>query len=716
MRAVARGPAAASGFLSRLRRAARLPLRTLVERVRHRAGQALDRRLDRHRRTYARAMPGLRLGPLWRDGVEYALPSGTGAVVARLAQLHCAHQFDLLGSGWMPVRIEDLEADREGRWLERRTTRANLREARRLWRLVDAAYQPLDWHLDFKSGHRWPSRAHAESILPFGNPRGVDIKVPWELARCQHLPQLAVAYRTSGDVALVREFRNQVLDFAAQNPPRFGVNWACTMDVAIRAANWVLARELFRAAGAGMDETFEQELVRGVYEHARHIATHLEWNDRMRGNHYLADVCGLLFAAAALPSTRETDLWLAFAIQEILGETRAQFHEEGANFEASTAYHRLAGELVVYSVALILGLPETRVARLAQVPKQQLAPGIAYRGIGELVGRGHGALELPEWFAARVGAMAAFAADIVRTSGAAVQIGDNDSGRLFKLPGSYQLKTAKELRRLFANLERWLPTADGAVWPDEDALDFSELIDAIGALQGGGSGLPAAVARALAGSRRLRKAAQSVRPPPIIGDEPAFKRALADIHALAPSHRQRYVFALPSPGVPRTFAYARFGLYGWRADRWRAWLRCGSVGQGSLGGHAHNDGLGLELEIDGAAVACDPGTYVYTPFPEQRDFYRSAAAHFVPRIAAREPAPFGPGLFALGETPGLACLFFSSAGFVGVHEGFGRQVMRIVCIGRDEITVEDGSWGEPLERCLLPSPVAISPKYGALLR
>ena len=46
--------------------------------------------------------------------------------------------------------------------------------------------------------------------------------------------------------------------------------------------------------------------------HAVHIAANLEWTPEHRGNHYLSDIAGLIFAGAYLPSTEETDVWLAF--------------------------------------------------------------------------------------------------------------------------------------------------------------------------------------------------------------------------------------------------------------------------------------------------------------------------------------------------------------------------------------------------------------------
>ena len=75
---------------------------------------------------------------------------------------------------------------------------------------------------------------------------GADIKLPWELARCQHWPLLGQAYRLTGDDRFAAEIARELRDFMEANPIGIGVNWTCTMDVALRAANWAIALELIR--------------------------------------------------------------------------------------------------------------------------------------------------------------------------------------------------------------------------------------------------------------------------------------------------------------------------------------------------------------------------------------------------------------------------------------------------------------------------------------
>jgi hypothetical protein len=184
---------------------------------------------------------------------------GKAGEIKALAAHFIGHRFDLLGSGWVEVRhgmrCRGLEhhrySARDAPSLDpvRRVNLANRFAARRLRRLIEGEYRPIHWHVDFKSGYRWSKRTWYRRV-PYGHLPGVDIKVPWELSRMQHLPILAWAHALAmaGEGGFLPpdayrlEFRNQILDFMSTNPPRFGVNWASTMDVAIRAAGWEIGR------------------------------------------------------------------------------------------------------------------------------------------------------------------------------------------------------------------------------------------------------------------------------------------------------------------------------------------------------------------------------------------------------------------------------------------------------------------------------------------
>ncbi len=198
----------------------------------------------------------------------------------------------------------------------------------------------IDWLADFKTGRRWPLAHISQVPIVFGD--GSDIKVPWELSRCQHLPLLAAVYRLTGEALYLNEIGAQIESFIAANPVEFGPNWACTMDVAIRAANWVAALAMV----ADARPPWLERAVGSLLLHGRFIRSHLEWGE-VRGNHYLSDVVGLLPVAALFSGSDTGRRWAEWAAAELIAEMEHQVRPDGCDHEASIPYHRLVTELFV---------------------------------------------------------------------------------------------------------------------------------------------------------------------------------------------------------------------------------------------------------------------------------------------------------------------------------------------------------------------------------
>lgn len=734
------------------RRLASMPIRDSVRAAIRITGgiarRAAGRRRDRRHGTYGDQHPGGALASCFGRLPIDALEPADIERIAALSRLYLEHRFDLLGSGWVSVHHgarcegveghvypsgEPVQADDSGRWLAGRINDANLSRSRAIWRLVDSSYRPIDWHLDFKSGFRWRESTWAPDIM-FAHLPGVDVKVPWELARMQHLPHLAWAHALAGSGAAgfehahvyAHEFRNQVLDFIATNPPRFGVNWTMNMDVAIRAASLVVSYDLFTSHGAAFDDAFANTLLNSVYDHGSHIVRHLEWHGGTRANHYLANVAGLLFTAAYLPRSPQVDAWLAFAIQELVSETEHQFRPDGANFEDSTPYHRLSAEMIIYGTALVLGLPESKQTLLGEYdaalhrgrPKLRAAPMPLY----PLPGDG-GLSPFPAWFIERLQRMAEFTIDVTKPTGAIHQVGDNDNGRFLKLwpehgpgrrtsappPGQPRESRASESGWSEDSLDhRHLISAINGLFDREDFRAFSAASPEHRLVAGLASGprFAAAARSGHDGGGRSSHAAASC-PPAVQLEWSSVVELLRD-----PDVRMQER-VLRVPGVVRNvwqrFAYPCFGLYIMRAPGVYLAIRCGGKGQARSGAHAHNDQLALEFSAGETQLFRDPGTYLYTPLPGRRNAYRSALAHFVPRGGMEEPVRFDRGLFYLGEFERAECLYFGPRGFAGVYRGYDRPVYRLVELDDELVRVMDAGAGLLQEA---PDPPPFSPGYG----
>ena len=296
------------------------------------------------------------------------------------------HEFNLLGSGhYRPIDPE---------------------------RKSDHGYLPIDWNLDPVSGLRFPSDIHYKSWdLWKMRPGMADVKLPWELARCQHWPALAQAWLLTGDVRFVEEIFAERADFDAANPVGYGIHWTCTMDVAIRAANWALALEMVRDYPA--PETVWLEPYRSLFAHGDFIRSNLEDKYEVTSNHFLSNVIGLYYLARVFQESPQGREWEDFSRSAIEREMHVQILPDGADFESSVPYHRLVTELFLGAV---------RVADRSGVP---FSPQLR----------------------ARLQDMVEFLLGVLRPDGLMPQLGDADDGRLhiFTDYGTWQPQDARHL-------------------------------------------------------------------------------------------------------------------------------------------------------------------------------------------------------------------------------------------------------------------------------
>lgn len=682
------------GLRQYLRRARQLPPHVVAYKA-----LRLAARITRHQAVKLRDRFQPSYGPLVDAPFVFALSFDVTVVaekerqaLAFLAHQYLQHRFDILGSGFVPVThgaevagIEGLRYAADGAAARRAAAPwvavsfANRGRAHDCFRLIgDRSYRAIDWQRDMRSGFRWSEQTPWRE-LRIGRDAGADIKMPWELSRMQFLPQLAIAalLNRAGDRRFPDADRCQaairdiILDFIATNPPRFGAAWGCPMDVGIRAANWVLACALLKGGGFAFDRPFERQLMGGLNDAAHFIAGHLEWAETGRSNHYLSDLTGLLFAAAALPRSPRTATWINFAARALASETLIQFHADGGNFEGSTGYHRLSSELVVYGLGLaarlLAGEPGLFSVKDPQSVAQLRVPFPRTDGDFAAALRNASA-----WLAS----VLAFSQAMERPDGHIIQIGDSDSGRLFKLTPLLDMP--------------------GDQAPREAQLHGAEVVAALRAFltpspaptHAGGE-----VMRALIADSRPTTSLAAARPSRSIAFPPTAIAAFrARIEALPPPARRIVQIQLPDAIRPplRLEAFPDFGLYCLRAEAFLLTFRCASHDRKEApSGHTHDDNLSITL-FSGKALIEDPGSYLYTSFPDIRNLYRSAAAHEAPRAREFAAVRTTPYLFELDHLMKAELIGADDKAFAGILSGPAGRILRLVEIAADCVTLYDG--------------------------
>jgi uncharacterized heparinase superfamily protein len=254
--------------------------------------------------------------------------------------------------------------------------------------------EKIDWHRDFKTGTRWNPADYCKDI-PIVKGDGSDIKVPWELSRFHHLTTLGKAYWFTSEERYVKEFIDEINDWIDNNPVYFGVNWSCTMDVAIRITNWILGYYFFKNSKCISDE-FLLKFLKSMLAHGRFIRDNLEWSEELTSNHYLSNVTGLIYLGMIFPEFKGASEWREFSVRELMSEMDKQVYEDGVDFESSISYHRLALEFFLYPAIL---------CKLNNI-------------------------ELNKQFWEKLKRMFEFVRYYLKPNGLAPQIGDNDNGRL----------------------------------------------------------------------------------------------------------------------------------------------------------------------------------------------------------------------------------------------------------------------------------------------
>ncbi len=431
-------------------------------------------------------------------------------------------------------------------------------------------YVPIPWHCDPGSGHVWAKDVWYRHFRK-NAPDGTDIKLPWELSRCQHFIILGEAYDITGDERYAREYCNQITDWIKNNPVRYGPNWAVTMEVGIRITNWLVSL-LFFVKSPELTDDFYSMLLASAEQHGKHIISNLENISLITSNHTLGNFAGLYMLSGLSPVLKQSRKWRLFAKRELEREIFRQTFEDGWDFESSTAYHRLVTEMFLYPFLLGNFLDEP----------------------------------FSEDYAGRLRKMIEVLGETAKPNGRIPQIGDNDNGRFLVFR------------------------------PDRDAEDL-----------------------------RIDYLLQTAQRNPRIA---------------------------PEVNGSRSVSYAHAGRYLFRSPRIYLMIASGPKGQAGNGGHAHNDVLSFELNIDGEDIIVDPGTCCYTGDPKGRNRFRSVSSHSTLSWEELEPCSLDKGLFMLPEEGVLkveACNLGTSEDFFSaVYEYKGRFHRREIHFKKVESEIE----------------------------
>ena len=208
---------------------------------------------------------------------------------------------------------------------------------------------PIQWHLEPVSGKRAPF-VHWSAIDELGLEATGDPKLIWELNRHQHFTTLGKAYWLTGDEHYAQIFIAHLQSWMDQNPPKVGINWTSSLEVAFRSISWLWALYFFRHSQL-LNSAIFVRAIKFLYLHARHLETYLS-TYFSPNTHLTGEALGLFYLGTLLPEFSESTRWRSLGRKILTTQLRSQIKPDGVYFEHASYYHRYTTDFYTHFLIL----------------------------------------------------------------------------------------------------------------------------------------------------------------------------------------------------------------------------------------------------------------------------------------------------------------------------------------------------------------------------
>lgn len=278
---------------------------------------------------------------------------------------------------------------------------------------------PVDWHLDPALGVRAPMDHW--SRIPYLDPAVAgDHKRIWELNRHQWLVTLAQAWWHTGDERYAARVSETLTAWMDANPPKRGINWASSLEVALRSISWLWTLRLLGPHRL-LSDAVVARAVGFLVLSARHIERNLStWFSP--NTHLTGEALGLYYLGVELRDFSVAERWRDLGRRILLDCLPRHVCSDGTYFEQATWYHRYTHDFYLHFCLL-----------------HERAQGTIPPEVRDAVRR-----------------LATVMGWIMRADGTMPLIGDDDGGRLLFLDG----RSAADVWPALANAAVVAPSAE----------------------------------------------------------------------------------------------------------------------------------------------------------------------------------------------------------------------------------------------------------------
>jgi len=207
---------------------------------------------------------------------------------------------------------------------------------------------PPRWHREAISGTEAPRR-HWSRIGHLDTAVVGDHKVLWELNRHQYLLAPAFCWLLDRETRRFDLIQSHLESWLADNPPRQGVNWVSSLEVAYRAIAWCWLLWMLREAPWRPD--LRMRLLRSLEAHARKVERYLS-TYFSPNTHLTGEALGLFYLGTVLPHSPHAQRWRNKGAAILESAIQRQVYPDGVYFEQASQYHRYTAEIYLHYLLL----------------------------------------------------------------------------------------------------------------------------------------------------------------------------------------------------------------------------------------------------------------------------------------------------------------------------------------------------------------------------
>jgi len=217
-------------------------------------------------------------------------------------------------------------------------------------KIVPEKSNRIDWHYDpihdKTAPNIWWDKINCSEYNIVGDP-----KIIWELNRHQHFIILGLAHRLSGNKKYKIEYLNQLCSWLEANPPKYGINWTSSLELAYRSISWIWSFYLFDQGdgipGEILSKFQSAIIIQG--EHIEHnLSTYFSPNTHLTG-----EALGLFYIGNFIRGDKRYEKWKKIGKDILIEELDKHVLSDGGYFERSLWYHRYTLEIYLHFYLLI---------------------------------------------------------------------------------------------------------------------------------------------------------------------------------------------------------------------------------------------------------------------------------------------------------------------------------------------------------------------------